>query len=161
MSNISVPEKSAVQEEPGRAPAPRGGLPFWAAFYLWPAGRTSMLFYWLFGFLPLTLTGFTFGFLVAHTPDAARYLLPEVILFIWPQWVVLARRFHDINMTGWWVALFWALPAARLLLHAPVPPGTVAMVGWLGAIVIGLVPGTRGANRYGSDPMANPGAARV
>lgn len=68
-------------------------MPFWAAFYLSPTGRTSRLFYWVFAFLPLTLLGVALGFLLARTPDAARYFLPLQILLIWPQVVVLVRRF--------------------------------------------------------------------
>ena len=141
--------------ESERTPAPRGGMPFWAAFYLSPTGRTSRLFYWLFGFVPLTLLGVGFGFLLPRTPDAARYFLPAAILVLWPQAVILARRFHDINLTGWLVTVFWALPAALVLLHAPVPPGTGTIAGWLGAIALGLIPGTRGSNRYGNDPRGN------
>lgn len=71
---------------------------------------------------------------------------------MWPQAVVLVRRLHDIDMTGWLVTVFWALPAALILGHASVPSGTGTVAAWLGAVAVGLIPGARDTNRYGSGP---------
>ncbi len=86
-------------------------------FYLSPTGRTGRLFYWLFGFLPLILLGVGAGLVVPPTQAGTRYLLTAVILLFWPQVVVLARRLHDLNLTGWWVTLFWLIPLALALLR--------------------------------------------
>jgi hypothetical protein len=59
--NPYAPPGSAVEQTPTRSITPKGALPFWAASYLSPRGRTGRLFYWLFGFLPLTLVGFCSG----------------------------------------------------------------------------------------------------
>jgi len=150
--NPYAPPTARVEDAPKpRAVAGR----YWVRFYLSPLGRTGRLFYWLFGFLPLTVLGLGLGFFLPRTLGGARYLLVATILLIWPQAVVLARRLHDINVTGWLVALFWALPLALVLLHVPVPSGSGTLVGWLGSVVLGLIPGTRGPNRYGNDPSGN------
>jgi len=130
-------------------------MPFWATFYLYPKARTGRLFYCLFGLLPLVVVGLCVG-LIPKTLEAERYRLTVVYLLIWPQAVILARRLHDINMSGWWATLFWALPIALTLTHAPVPSGTGNIVGLVAAIVLAFIPGTRGPNRYGNDPSGNP-----
>ena len=150
--NPYAPPGAPVEDAITRPAAPRQGMPFWAAFYLSPAGRTGRRFYWLFGFLPLALLGLVVGALRLKTPEAVRYVLTGILLLVWPQAVILARRFHDLNFSGWWVAVLWLLPGALVLLRAPVPPQTGTVLVWLGALVLGLIPGTRGPNRYGNDP---------
>ena len=152
--NPYAPPKTPVEDATRRPAATSRQMPFWAAFYLSPTGRTGRLFYWLFGFLPLALLGAGFGVLLPRTLETTRYLLTGAILLLWPQVVILARRFHDINLTGWLVTVFWVLPFALILSHAPLPPATGTIIGWLGAIVLGLIPGTRGPNRYGNDPTS-------
>ncbi len=51
--------------------------------------------------------------------------------------VVQVRRWHDINASGWWI-----------LLNAIPYLGHAATI-----IVCGFVPGTRGPNRFGADPL--------
>jgi len=148
--NPYAPPRARVEEGP-RQPL-RPGMPFWAHFYLSPAGRTGRLFYWLFGFLPLTLLGGGLGLLVPRTVVGTRYVLTVAILIFWPQVVILVRRLHDLNLAGWWVTLFWLIPLALAFWRTPLPPGTGSVVSWLAAIVIGLFAGTEGPNRYGNDP---------
>jgi uncharacterized membrane protein YhaH (DUF805 family) len=150
--NPYAPPGAPVEDAITREAVPRHRMPFWAAFYLSPAGRTGRRFYWLCGFLPFALLGFVVGILRLTTPEAVRYVLTGIVLLVWPQAVVLARRFHDLNLSGGWVAVLWLFPGALVLLRAPVPPQTGTVLVWLGALVLGLMPGTRGPNRYGNDP---------
>jgi uncharacterized membrane protein YhaH (DUF805 family) len=67
-------------------------------------------------------------------------LIPSIALFI--------RRLHDINQTGW-------------IYLAIVVVGFIPVIGLLGSIaqiVVGVIPGTVGENKYGPDPK-NPTAA--
>jgi uncharacterized membrane protein YhaH (DUF805 family) len=60
-----------------------------------------------------------------------------------PGLAVTVRRFHDRDMSGWWVLGFAVL-------------GAIPMVGWIASIaqiVIMALPGTKGANRFGEDPL--------
>ena len=156
--NPYAPPGARVGDVP--TPSVRASAPFWAHFYLWPTGRTGRLFYWLFGFLPLTLLGVGAGLLVPRTQEGTRYLLTVSILLFWPQGVILARRLHDLNLAGSWVALFWIIPLALALLQTPLPPGTGTVVAWVAAVVLGLIPGTAGPNRYGNDPRGTTSVAR-
>lgn len=156
--NPYAPPKAPVDEV--TKPSAGARMPFWAHFYLLPTGRTGRLFYWLFGFLPLTLIGVGVGFVVPRTQEGARYTLTILLLLFWPQGVILARRLQDLNLAGWWVTLFWLIPLALVLLHAPLPSGTGTTVSWLAAVILGLVPGTQGPNKYGNDPRAKAAVAR-
>jgi uncharacterized membrane protein YhaH (DUF805 family) len=57
-----------------------------------------------------------------------------VVLFL-PGLAVAARRLHDIDRTAWWLLLFFTVIGAILLL------------------VWAFFKGTRGPNRYGTDPL--------
>jgi len=76
------------------------------------------------------------------------FLVPAVIC----TYFLTAQRLRDLNFTGW-LALLW------------IPIGVVdkSLGGWLTPVTLLLlcaVPGTKGANRYGTDPLA-PDLARV
>lgn len=156
--NPYAPPRAQLEEAP-KQPARPSKL-FWIRFYLSPVGRTGRLFYWLFGLLPLVFIGLGFGLVVWRTQDGFRYYLTVAILLFWPQVVILARRLHDVNLTGWWAALFWVAPLPPVLLHAPLPPGTGNLVGLLAAIVLGFLPSTEGPNRYGNEPSSKGDIAR-
>ncbi|MBS0480801.1 MAG: DUF805 domain-containing protein [Proteobacteria bacterium] len=67
-----------------------------------------------------------------------------------PGIAVAVRRFHDRDMSGWWVIGFAIL-------------GRIPFIGWLASLanlVIMALPGTPGANRFGPDPL-NPYSADV
>jgi uncharacterized membrane protein YhaH (DUF805 family) len=72
------------------------------------------------------------------------------------------RRLHDRDKSGWWLAVFYGVPA---VLRLSVPflqpiPALVAyvcyLVFWVWAIIeLGILRGTVGPNRYGEDPIAD------
>lgn len=69
------------------------------------------------------------------------YGLYALAAFI-PSIAVTVRRFHDRDMSGWW---YLGLTVA----------GIIPIVGFLGTIawlVLKVLPGTAGANRFGLDP---------
>ena len=57
------------------------------------------------------------------------------------------RRLHDINQTGW---IYLGLVIASVI---PV----IGFIASIAMIVIACIPGTKGPNKYGPDPL-NPGA---
>jgi uncharacterized membrane protein YhaH (DUF805 family) len=67
-------------------------------------------------------------------------ILPSIALFV--------RRLHDINQTGW---IYLGLVVAGLI-------PLVNLIAAIAQIVIGCIPGTVGANKYGPDPK-NPSVA--
>ena len=52
-----------------------------------------------------------------------------------PSLAVGARRLHDINKSGWWLLLMFAI-----------------LIGWIILIVWAIKQGDKGPNRYGPDP---------
>jgi uncharacterized membrane protein YhaH (DUF805 family) len=84
------------------------------------------------------------------------------VLYIPLLWVGLAlgvKRLHDRNKSGWWLLLFWFLPAILQGIGEYVEGiGIVlALIGlaislW-GLVEIGFLRGTVGPNQYGPDPL--------
>ncbi|KQN37785.1 hypothetical protein ASG37_12330 [Sphingomonas sp. Leaf407] len=62
-------------------------------------------------------------------------------LFI-PSLAVQVRRLHDRDMSGWWLLLFYVLSLVPL----------VGFFVWVAQIVLMILPGTPGPNRFGPDP---------
>ena len=73
-------------------------------------------------------------------------LLVAAILFallnVIPGYAVAARRFHDLDQTGWLVLVF-------VLLNAFIVVSVFAQIIWF------CLKGTEGPNRYGPDPYGN------
>ncbi len=68
-----------------------------------------------------------------------------------PMLTVMVRRFHDRNLSGWWVlgvAIGSNLPYIGVLIG-------------IAALVITVMKGTEGPNRYGDDPLNPTTAASV
>jgi uncharacterized membrane protein YhaH (DUF805 family) len=65
------------------------------------------------------------------------------LALIIPFIAVTVRRFHDYNLSGWWVL------AAFLLSAVPV----LGLAVGIGMIVICCLKGTQGPNKFGPDPL--------
>lgn len=80
-------------------------------------------------------------------------LLPKLLLVAvagWPLVAITGKRLHDLGLSAWWLV---ALPAVQLLATmSHVDRWHVA--GRILLVVIGLLPGRRGDNRFGADPRA-------
>lgn len=67
-------------------------------------------------------------------------------------YLIMAQRLRDINISGWAVLLY-----VPFLLIGDTWPGTLAsLIIW---VVVASMPGTKGANRYGPDPLEQIGSA--
>jgi uncharacterized membrane protein YhaH (DUF805 family) len=62
-----------------------------------------------------------------------------VLLALWPNLAVTVKRWHDMNLSGWWSILSF-----------------VPYVWVIALIYVGLGAGTIGANRFGVDPLREP-----
>ena len=80
--------------------------------------------------------------------------------------VFIVRRLHDFNRSGWWSLIYWGLQVWSFVLTFQQalsdPFGGRSGTGWLVTVLILmyllallLVPGTRGANRFGPMPPPN------
>ena len=106
-----------------------------AFMYLSLGGRIGRRDYWLYFVLPafaVLLLRWLPGFFAGSLLEIAL-----ILIVAWPAIAVQAKRWHDLDFSGWWI-LVNAVPVA----------------GWLIALAVnGFLSGTRGENRYGDDPF--------
>lgn len=99
-------------------------------------GRFSRLDFWLF----LGPVAIAHGLVdvISHAIGAENLLtIGFAAMVMWPFLAVLAKRWHDRDKSGWW----------SLIVFVPLI-GTP----WL-LIECGFLPGTKGDNRFGPDPL--------
>lgn len=105
-----------------------------AFMYLSLGGRIGRRDYWVYFVVPavvLTLLRLLPGFYEGSPLEIAALLIVA-----WPVIAVQAKRWHDLDFSGWWI-LINAVPVA----------------GWVIALFAnGFLPGTRGENQYGEEP---------
>lgn len=136
------------------------------------SGRSRRMEFWAFGLFNLVVYAVlavivfgTAGSVGAFNPDNAgnmSAILPMFfggfgLLFVvyWlatiiPTVAVTVRRLHDRDMSGWWYLGFVVVSMIPLV-------GIIASIAFL---VITLLPGTPGPNRFGEDPK-DPSSAQV
>ena len=121
----------ALGEAPGRLSL--------VQLYLGLHGRIPRRTYWLHGVLSLLLLGIVVNGLldIANVDNDTAAKLVN-LAFLWPLIAVSAKRQHDFDFSAWW-ALIHFIPAV----------GSLILL-----LVNGAVPGTRGPNRFGPDPLA-------
>lgn len=112
----------------------------WSALFFSFRGRVGRTEYWL----TQVAAGVLVGLLVCinrMAGDTGREMLTVLDLVIaavslalvWPLLAVSVKRWHDLDMSGWWALL-------------PIVP----VLGWpLALIANGFLPGTEGPNRFG------------
>lgn len=109
-------------------------------------GRLGVVSYWLVVAFQIAAL---IGIGIARGADASLVRGLSFFLYIplvWSAFAIVAKRLHDFNFAGAWALML------------PIP-----YVGFLLAVVVGLVPGTRGANRFGprGDATLHPAAESV
>jgi uncharacterized membrane protein YhaH (DUF805 family) len=118
-------------------------------------GRSRRMEYWMFvlGLLIIEVIVIAlFGVLGAFSPrfdgTPPTMLMPMfgvfgilVLAIIVPAIAVQVRRFHDQNLSGWFVLLNF-----------------IPYLGGLVVLVFMCLPGTKGPNRFGPDPLDPAGA---
>ncbi|OAD23398.1 membrane protein containing DUF805 [Candidatus Thiomargarita nelsonii] len=61
------------------------------------------------------------------------------LILLWPGLATQVKRWHDRNKSGWWVLI-----------------NLIPIIGWIWALIeVGFLPGTKGNNRFGSDPLGH------
>lgn len=93
---------------------------------------------------PAAIPGMTWGMVLVAFVGAV-FVLGTLL----PLLAVSVRRFHDINLTAWW-------------LLALVVVGFVPPIGWLASVttlVVSIWRGTSGTNNFGADPLTETNPA--
>lgn len=60
----------------------------------------------------------------------------------------MARRFHDLEMSAWWVLLFYLLSS-----YLGREKSALSFIPLICIILLAAIPGTKGPNKYGPDPL--------
>jgi uncharacterized membrane protein YhaH (DUF805 family) len=100
---------------------------FWVAYLIWsPLAVAGMI-------------GTVFALVASDIPSVFvdPCTLATVLALSWPTHAILAKRWHDINRSGW--STFWSL--------IPVIGAVYVLV------MVGFVQGTSGRNEYGPGPV--------
>ena len=113
------------------------------------SGRSRRLEYWMFSLMQFIVYTLLLGWAIFSGAFLEGGIHAVIVLLIgwWlgmlvPTLAVTVRRFHDQELTGWFVL--------------------ITLVPWIGGIAILVfmcLPGTSGNNRYGADPKAEESLA--
>jgi uncharacterized membrane protein YhaH (DUF805 family) len=100
------------------------------------------------------------GLLLGLASRGIGFLLLSVVIYI-PLIVsgifVGIKRLHDRDKSGWWLLVFYLVPA---LLNGFADVSSIFWIAALGISIwafveLGCLRGTQGPNKYGSDPLAS------
>jgi uncharacterized membrane protein YhaH (DUF805 family) len=69
--------------------------------------------------------------------------------FTWPMASLYVKRLHDMDLSGWWLFAMPSLAALASNLNG----SSLQYTMWACIFGLGVLPGTRGENRFGSDPL--------
>lgn len=127
------------------------------------SGRSRRMEYWMFALFNVIVGGIFFllmslgggaDIFLAPAPDVSTigggplFWIGMVGMCIWalatiiPSIAVVVRRLHDRNLTGW---IYLGVIVAQFI---PV----VGLLASIALLVLMVLPGTPGANKYGADP---------
>ncbi len=70
----------------------------------------------------------------------------------YPLTTIYVKRLHDLNLSEWWTLAVPLIAVASAM--AEVKPGSIFLPIIL--LLVGFIPGTRGNNKFGSDPLGHP-----
>jgi len=112
-------------------------------FYFSFEGRINRQLYWvnfvLMVVVPVYIVaGIIDGAMGAGIQGIFLNIIAPLIL-LWPGLATQVKRWHDRNKSGWWVLI-----------------NLIPIIGWIWALIeVGFLPGTKGNNRFGSDPLGH------
>ena len=114
--------------------------------------QLALLTFWLILWLK-------FSFHFASQWEALHWVV--AITMIWINAATTVKRLHDRNKSGWWIVPFIVAPGlyghfGDLLgtSYAALFPGLASFIAFIwGFVELCFVKGTRGPNRFGSDPL--------
>ncbi len=139
----------------------------------WLKGVLLLLGLYLLAYVVILALGFAVGAVAGQTVGmavAGLLAIPLIIAILWASICVAAKRFHDRNMSGWWYLYFMLMAvAAYAVMVVPIMvlgegnpiAGIISVIGLLAYIavslvslvIVGFLPGAKGPNQYGPDPL--------
>lgn len=122
-------------------------------------GRTSRAKFWLGLLIQAIGFGIAVGLVLAssallnHVGPGAVLAFLIVIPVLISNFAVGAKRLHDRDKSGWWLLLFFVLPAVLGAIDQPIAEVASALISLCMIVELGCLRGTSGANSYGVDPL--------
>jgi uncharacterized membrane protein YhaH (DUF805 family) len=104
----------------------------WWALFLGFSGRINRAKYWLC-VLASCVSIFVALFLSIDVLENDYAAILALVPSFWIYLAATVKRLHDLDRSGWWLIPWLFIPA--------------------GQVILGILPGTPGMNRYGSDPL--------
>ena len=142
--------------------------------YLSFRGRANRQRFWLtaLAIIGLYLAMIALVAIARIVPLLALIPLAGVVVLVIANLANAARRLHDRNKSAWWLLLFQGAPMVlstlgfAISMGARGSPGGVGLSGFITLIELpigiwafvelGCLPGTKGVNKYGDDPLGAP-----
>ncbi len=110
----------------------------WGWFLFKFDGRINRAKFWL-GYVVLWVAYAVIAGIAAAANSTTGWTIAGLLnlALLWPSLAISIKRWHDRDKSGWWVLI-----------------ALIPFIGWIWALVeTGFLPGTAGANQYGSDPL--------
>ncbi|NRA73351.1 MAG: DUF805 domain-containing protein [Rickettsiales bacterium] len=104
------------------------------------------------------LTEHTNSAIMLFTLILGGFFIAFCIFIIISLYILIIKRLHDINLSGWYLTVY-ILPIIGVLLRKYSIPAIsipLELVGLIFSLVILLVRGTEGPNKFGSQPSKSP-----
>jgi len=134
------------------------------------SGRSRRLEYWMFVLFSIIVASVLFALILAGGLNLAAFSDPQamdtsfgplfwlgslLLSLFWlgsliPAIAVVVRRLHDRDMSGWWYL--------GIIVASMIP--IINFIAGIAFLVLMLLPGTPGPNRFGPDPK-DPASAEV
>ena len=112
--------------------------------------------------MPALMAGAGSAFMILVIPFYIWALLSSAAAF-----AVLIRRVHDLGYSGWFISLYYAgflvvgLLGTAFAMVSPMIGLALFFLYWVAGIVVLALPGTKGPNKYGEDPLGVANAQDV
>ena len=123
-------------------------------FLFSPKGRIPRSLFWRFYLMCSLLLTLTYVILVSLSrlllsgSNSIIFFYGSIFLislpFLYSFIIIIIKRLHDIDQSGWWTLLFFIL--------------YIDILGIIILLVLGIKKGTTGDNKYGPDPLQNKGS---
>ena len=144
----------------------------WQQLFFSYQGRINRAKYWLAILIYLIIGAVAFGILFALVGSHSTSTLPLAIILTVVGYIILlasglsvaVKRLHDRDKSGWWILIFYILPAVLNAIARGMAHGSGAGFGLVLSLValaisiwafveLGCLRGTVGPNQYGPDPL--------
>ncbi len=71
------------------------------------------------------------------------------LILLCPSYAVTVRRFHDMNLSGWWVLLLEICVGTLTYIFFKEDYFVIFLISLILVLMLSLIPGSKGKNKYG------------